>query len=145
MSMNGWNLSILILQCAFTLLVRPSCLDIFIGHFIMTIYNLLKWYAFICITKNIYTNFPECKINDGFLCSKTIMTDRLIKWNLVCFMCLHTAKVMRQVPSWRQMISEQLGENLLLHVIKNAVTSLPYMKKLIIPDWMVWINFWNMH
>ncbi len=51
---------------------------------------------------------------------KMIMTGWLIKRNLVCFM--HTAKGTSQdwqVPSQREMISEELGENPLLYITKK--------------------------
>ncbi len=57
----------------------------------------------------------------GFLCSKMIMIGRLTKWNLICFTSMHTAKGTRQVPKWREMISEQLGENILLHVTPKCL------------------------
>ncbi len=57
-----------------------------------------------------------------FMCSKIIMTGRLIKWNLEYFMSMHRAKGTKQLPNWREMIMEQLEENLLLHDSKKYLT-----------------------
>ncbi len=50
-------------------------------------------------------------------CVNLTRTSRLIKWNLICFTSMHTAKDTRQVAKW----SEQLGENILLHVTPKCL------------------------
>ncbi len=117
---NDWNPSILILQSAFTWPVQPSCLDSFYQDQLklrkVTCFHLssdiLHSKKSIQISQNAKSMMASCV-------QKTIMTGRLIQsleWNLICFTCMHTAKGTREVPNRREIISEQLGENLLLHV-----------------------------